>query len=277
MDALKLFSDTCTKLASQNLLSDVDALTISIYAASAFVLVVTVGIVAFRDSKRRAWCITLVNSAIMILAGAVYTVIKFPQFRRIFAFEENDVSIFHGRDDFSVIISCIFGSATLLDLILGFIFYRDKLDIVTSYIHHSLFTWLMFYAVTGNFFGEELSPFTQGYLFMVIEEVPTFILALGSIFPQLRSDIGFGVSFFAFRIMFHVCMTASAIFYNPTDRPIYCVMIISLCMHLNWFYKWWKSFTRKVVLKTKHNLDVESIEPSVRLQKSAYIDTTKID
>ena len=39
-------------------------------------------------------------------------------------------------------------------------------------------------------------------------ELPTFVLALGAVAPRLRADLSFGLSFFAFRVAYHVALCA---------------------------------------------------------------------
>ena len=126
----------------------------------------------------------------------------------------------------------------MTDLLYGLIFYREQLGILTTYFHHTMYTWLMYFAITGNgLFMTTPGPFTTAFMFSTLEEIPTFLLALGSIFPGCRTDMGFGVTFFVFRILYHSCLLFHVI-YTGGYSPVIGLLVLTLCMHLNWFTTW---------------------------------------
>lgn len=70
-------------------------------------------------------------------------------------------------------------------------------------------------------------------------QIPTLILALGSIAPRLRSDIIFSVSFFTTRIVLHIALCISLILQrwdvtNGSFGPA-IVMACILPLHAHWF------------------------------------------
>lgn len=76
-------------------------------------------------------------------------------------------------------------------------------------------------------------------LFFGLAELPTFILALGSVVPPLRSDYGFGAAMLAFRVfgfgallwVFHIGLPAE-LSHLPT------IGIPPLLMHITWMRDW---------------------------------------
>lgn len=100
---------------------------------------------------------------------------------------------------------------------------------------------MMVASTTGNpFFGlleGKMNVFAPAFVFMLIEEIPTFILALGSAFSVFRSDLGFGISFFLLRICYHTYFLVYGLI-SGVDFVVTFLFILTLTMHLNWFYTW---------------------------------------
>jgi hypothetical protein len=104
----------------------------------------------------------------------------------------------YGRTGCLYMLSFLFA-----DFGLGLIDYREQMRIDTGYIHHTAYVFILCYALSRGF--------TQYFVVLAIAEVPTFLLAVGSIFPSLRQDLLFGVTFFLSRILWFavvlgVCM-----------------------------------------------------------------------
>lgn len=85
-----------------------------------------------------------------------------------------------------------------LDLAIGVIDYSEQLQLLSGYVHHVAYCALYSYLL---YWGK-----TQFVLVGAICEVPTAIMALGTIAPALRQDAGFGVSFFFTRIVWFVVL-----------------------------------------------------------------------
>ena len=74
-------------------------------------------------------------------------------------------------------------------------------------------------------------------------EVPTFILSLGSIFPQHRSDLLFGVTFGVTRLFFYGLGFLTYLFTTaPIVHPLLVLLpgAAAMGMHIQWFSKWVK-------------------------------------
>jgi hypothetical protein len=76
------------------------------------------------------------------------------------------------------------------------------------------------------------------YLLMMLSEIPTFILALGSFDSQFRNDQLFGITFLLTRIVYHIILTWT---FRKHSMYLY-LSLAALCLHLYWFYGWIKKY-----------------------------------
>ena len=90
------------------------------------------------------------------------------------------------------------------------------------------------------------TPFAPAFCIMLIEEIPTFLLALGSVISRLRTDLGFGVTFFVFRVAYHAYVTSYAIA-SRVSGAVIGLYLLTLALHLNWFYAWVTKYGKKAV------------------------------
>jgi hypothetical protein len=74
-------------------------------------------------------------------------------------------------------ICTFFGTFCCLDLIFGVVFYPKQLDLLTGWVHHGMYLWLMYYLHSNSIQG--------GFSLFLVEELPTFLLALGNVIQAL--------------------------------------------------------------------------------------------
>ena len=192
--------------------------------------------------RKMAWMVSLVNSFIMTLAGVFYLAMKLPDLVNPISQGNFRVghTIFHEPvSNFTAIMCLWFLVANVFDLMFGLLFYRNQLGFLTAYVHHSIFIWTMVCATTGNGGFLTTKPFPSAFAYVVIEELPTFLLALGSVVPACRTDMGFGLTFFTFRICYHFFFFTLACYNSETvGMPVRVLYSLTLLMHINWFYAW---------------------------------------
>lgn len=201
------------------------------------VIIGLVGVFYFDNIKKRAWIISLVNSFVTMIAGGIYLYNRVPYYPELLKFESTDISFYTKLDDFSVLASLWFGLACFFDLFFGVLFYRETLSILTCYVHHIVFMWIMLAGTTGYGIFLTCTPFAPSFVYMLIEEVPTFLLALGSVYPQFRTDYGFGSTFFLLRLVYHFYHLTYAV-KNKVETVVIVLYTLSGLLHLNWFYGW---------------------------------------
>lgn len=227
-------------------LSDNDiGLAISIF----IVVLLAIGIVSksvINEQKKLAWAVSLCNSFIMMNIGAIYLAAKAPSIPGIFYYGKSNNNlerVFHDEPSNFTTLTCLwFALANIFDLMFGCVYYRKYLDPLTGFIHHAVFIWLCFACTTGNgIFFKIRKPFASSFLLCLIEEFPTFLLALGTLFPMFRTNNGFGITFFLLRIVYHTYFMTYA-FYLKADTPVLVLFIMTLLLHVKWFQAWMKKY-----------------------------------
>lgn len=80
-------------------------------------------------------------------------------------------------------------------------------------------------------------------------QIPTFVLAIGSIVPQLRSDVFFALCFFTTRIAFHIAICASLVVQRQdVTNGSFGPAVIMACifpLHAFWFSGCIKGFLKR--------------------------------
>lgn len=210
------------------------------------------GVVKFDNVKKRAWVISFVNSFITMIVGVIYLWNKIPQYPELLSFQLVNPKFYNSLDNFAVLACLWFFLACLFDILFGLVFYRQQLGLLTAYIHHTVFMWIMVTGITGNGIFLTCEPFAPSFVYMLIEELPTFLLALGSIYPEYRTDIGFGITFFLLRLVYHFYHLAFAL---KNKVPVIIIVLYSMSglLHINWFYGW-----VKMMLKPKKTAKKET-------------------
>ena len=188
------------------------------------------------NRKRLAWVIALVNAAITSIFGSRYLLNLWSTYgaRNFFAMRLSTDLIFKGQTNLSFSICAIFLVGNVADLFYGTIFYRHFVDPFTGWFHHTLFIMLMVY-VTHQ------TPYYSRIMMIVFaEEIPTFVLALGSIWPEYRVDLPYGILFLSFRVVFHIFVFIYA--FPAVDKVICIVFGLTMIMHTIWSIGWFKSY-----------------------------------
>lgn len=190
-----------------------------------------------KDRKRFAWLISLMNSGLLLIVGAIFTTIRLSEHPELLLQQYMEVTVFHSLNNYCALVCLWFALANIFDLAVGSVFYPKYVGFLTGWVHHSAFIWIMYACTSGNTPWGPVRPFSSLFLFHCIEELPTFLLALGSMFPSLRSDLGFGVTFFLFRILLHLYMFVY-LYRLQCDTIVTVIFFLTTLLHLNWFGTW---------------------------------------
>ncbi|KAG0037936.1 hypothetical protein BGZ82_001524 [Podila clonocystis] len=123
-----------------------------------------------------------------------------------------------------------FASYLSMDLVIGSIYYKEKITLISGYLHHSLYIFICNVSLwTG---------YTVPCAYLYFMEIPTAILGAGFIFLCLRYDNLFGLFFFIFRIVLDPLM-AHEILRNTTMTPIGKAMVlIKIPVNIKLFVDW---------------------------------------
>ncbi|KAI0084522.1 hypothetical protein BDY19DRAFT_525593 [Irpex rosettiformis] len=138
-----------------------------------------------QTDREKSWVLTAISSAIMTACSVPYIWSWFVSGR---IFEGG-----HWADK-----SCCFFVAYLLcDLIIGSMHYRSSINLLTGWIHHTIYILLLTLLVLPH-------SFSSFFNMCCILELPTLLLSLGSLNKNLRNDYLFASVFFATRICLHM-------------------------------------------------------------------------
>lgn len=173
-------------------------------------------------AKGRSWLMSLALSGYLSVAGVYYlyfcasilatgtTFIDFPV----------DHASSWGSALDTRACACVMLALTTLDLAIGSIDYRQQVGILTGWVHHTVYVGLCVYILyTRQTFVlmvralplahpraqltcvEALLHATPARQVFSFCEIPTLMLAVGSLYRPWRTDVAFGVVFFVTRIL----------------------------------------------------------------------------
>ncbi|KAF9582223.1 hypothetical protein BGW38_000489 [Lunasporangiospora selenospora] len=144
------------------------------------------------------------------------------------------------------------------DLVLGLIHYREYTDPVSGWIHHIVYACLVY----------RLAITKQLSFFLVCGaplELSTVFLAGGHMFPHLRDDFWFPVSFFFSRIVFVTLMAHEMIFNVVTPPGGTTIYVLALFMHVYWLHLYLRGRKRRVQRRKK------ALEQEQQTQREAML------
>mmetsp|Transcript_73 Transcript_73/g.219 ORF Transcript_73/g.219 Transcript_73/m.219 type:complete len:256 (-) Transcript_73:3634-4401(-) len=207
---------------------ETDMLLLAVLVVYYFTVVAVCGL---RTTKQKAWVLTSISASSCFLLFFV-NVWQCGFSLDSTAIEKSQVLM---DTPFSRFTSRYFRVTLLTDLGMGVLFYPDQLDLLTSWFHHLAYFCLMNWAITKHV--------TFAFSLFLVEELPTFLLALGSINKRLRTDYGFGLSFFILRILYHSVhfYTIFITWSRDTDGLMDVIrfnMLLTMALHLYWFKGW---------------------------------------
>ena len=129
-----------------------------------------------------------------------------------------------------------FLSFLIMDVGLGVFQYAKHFHVLEGWVHHAVYAGFLAKIYLQGM-SSVFAPFT-------VEELPTLILGLGTIDSRLRTDNGFGLTFFLTRILWHFFGVYNACT-APAGHPIRKEAwfgVVSMALHLHWFAKWIRKY-----------------------------------
>ncbi|OZJ01913.1 hypothetical protein BZG36_05745 [Bifiguratus adelaidae] len=214
---------------------------ISLFASLVFLLTLFFttkyyGIV--KTTRQQCYIMTVPVSSTMTLASAYFL---YGFFTQNGTWQDKIQYVLYERW-WTVALTVLFTTYLVTDLVLGAIFYPDKMDILTAWIHHILYSIALIWVIKMKY--------TQLFIFACIMEAPSFMLALGSLNKDWRSDRIFAALFISTRLVFHGWLEWYFALYHP-NKEVWKIMVTALPVHLFWFYKFILQQIRLAKLKVK--------------------------
>ncbi len=188
--------------------------------------------------KGRSWIVMLLSSGLFSFIGVYY--VLHTEFNGLWT-----NSHIYGEESVSRCVLLYFIATNLMDLALGVKFYRKYMDPLSTIAHHTFYIAFISILLAHGY--------SRGFMLCLLMEIPTFILAVGSVWKEYRSDALFGVSFLLTRLLFNVYLAYRLALLSSFDGNIWKVCICVLCLHAYWFSKWTAQYGSAVyatVMKT---------------------------
>ncbi|KAI9499177.1 hypothetical protein BDB00DRAFT_866664 [Zychaea mexicana] len=172
-----------------------------------------------KNEKQISWLLTFASSF-------VCTLISIPCFFT-FWLSGWDIRMLGIEATWHTASVCFFISYLILDLSLGSIYYRRRITFLTGWFHHTLYIVFLLWFLrmrTASFFCTA-----------AILELPTLILAAGSLSKVWRCDFLFATSFFFLRLVLHAWMIAQLRLHHRVES-LWIVAVVVYPLHLYWFH-----------------------------------------
>jgi hypothetical protein len=177
----------------------------------------------WKDSrKKQAWVIMLISSFVLGVIGC--SVCIHAEIYDRWTAEHMFTDAYWSR-----VVMIFFASANIMDLVLGYFYYPEFLYPLTTIAHHIFFILVVTFTIASHN--------SHGFLYSFPLEVPTFFLAVGTMWDSLRLDLMFGLLFFIFRIAFHILLIyrTAVLDWNGVMWKSCC---FPLMLHFHWFHRW---------------------------------------
>ncbi|KAF7322772.1 hypothetical protein HMN09_00056500 [Mycena chlorophos] len=210
-----------------------DTTSVSVAVASFVGLCAAYGTFAcyFETPRQAAWILTT-------LAGLGMTLCCIP-FVRDYATALGSVAGLHERSGFAIAVARAFQGYLAADLIVGINAYRSQITLLTGWIHHSLYLVICEVAIRRGW--------AHLFAFCGFMELPTFLLGIGTLFPQARSNRLFTGTFFTTRILMHTILIAQFFATRPDGSLVPALVLCGVFpLHVLWFVACIKGIIRRV-------------------------------
>ncbi|CAO3632505.1 unnamed protein product [Cunninghamella blakesleeana] len=155
-------------------------------------------------------------------------------------------------ETWSLVTTVFFMTFLVLDLSIGSILYRKQIGLLTGWIHHITYLGLLFWVMKKRYTGL--------FITMCVLEIPTFLLALGSIHKPFRNDYVFATTFVSTRILFHAFMILNTFLFFHF-HPMTIALTAFFPLHCYWFYGF--ILQQKRISKEKKNKVLETEKSSL--------------
>ncbi|KAI7882891.1 hypothetical protein K492DRAFT_185640 [Lichtheimia hyalospora FSU 10163] len=172
-----------------------------------------------KTEKQISWLLTFASSL-------VCTIISTPCFYRFWR-SGWDIRLLGVESTWHTASVCFFITYLILDLTMGSLYYRRRITFLTGWFHHTLYILILLWFLrlrTASFFCTA-----------AILEVPTLILALGSLKQSWRCDFLFASTFFVLRLVMHAWMIHELKQHHRV-QSLWMVAVVVFPLHLYWFY-----------------------------------------
>ncbi|KAG0254678.1 hypothetical protein BG011_005571 [Mortierella polycephala] len=192
-----------------------------------------------KDQRALSWVLTLFSSIVLFMgAFTLSSDIEWKLFAADMATTTTIVGQtasfvplqnFLNESILATMYSAYFVSYLICDLVLGMIYYREFLGLLSGWFHH-----LVYIAAVSNASLQK----NVSMLFAIGTpiEASTIVLATGHTFPELCLDTLFAITFILSRIVYPLVLLPE-LYMNVESRLYWKVAAMTLVVHLYWFIR----------------------------------------
>ncbi|GAC94029.1 hypothetical protein PHSY_001598 [Pseudozyma hubeiensis SY62] len=179
--------------------------------------------------KKRCWILTTLASFVMCVASLPYLWDLFLGGFDLHSLRPRTKTVAEP-------LAAFFIAYLISDLTLGSIYYRKLINLSSGWIHHIAYTFLFSFWVHKGWAHIAAAA--------AIFELPTLIMGVASIYPPLRSNMAFTITFFATRVFYHFALLVACLTQHGRGAPGIngswgpaISLLVTYPMHLWWGYK----------------------------------------
>ncbi|KAG0323975.1 hypothetical protein BG004_003571 [Podila humilis] len=143
-----------------------------------------------------------------------------------------DLSYAKGSTVFTEWAVLFFGSYLVMDITIGYCYYRERITFISGYFHHALHLYMCYMALS-----HEVATYLSHFMNV---EIATAVLATGFLFPGRRNDKLFGLMFIICRILIDLPFTHEVVRNTSMTMPCKILTLIKIPMNFKLFANWVK-------------------------------------
>eukprot|EP01066_Platyproteum_vivax_P008896 Platyproteum_vivax@DN3853_c0_g1_i1.p1 len=163
-------------------------------------LLLDTGLFQYKDKlKARSWILSGFTAFVLPPMGAVAFVCLIQGMTTLSGLDLTLLPIIYDNKAVYRLICVVLLAHCHMDIVIGMIFYRPMLEMLSGYVHHFIYTFIVMRSLR--------SPKSLLFALFAIEEIPTFVLAIGNIHTPWRMNLPFAITFFTTRIVSHGLVT----------------------------------------------------------------------
>eukprot|EP00916_Digyalum_oweni_P007264 GHVL01012282.1.p1 GENE.GHVL01012282.1~~GHVL01012282.1.p1 ORF type:complete len:292 (+),score=71.24 GHVL01012282.1:92-877(+) len=261
MSPLQIFNINWANLRKRNDAPAVSIDEIRFYFFSCFIYCCLFGIgaillkkIKFKYScyeKALSWLLSGITGFIMSIIGII-------SIFYLYIILNNNYSLYniykciHSDPQLSRLTCIVFVSHCHMDILLGLKYYNKYIDILSGYIHHIIYTIIIYYALYYRC--------CLIFSLFALEEIPTVLLSIGNIHKPYRQDLVFGIIFLLLRIIYHIFICILVYISNPIIKyELYILIFGTLTMHIHWWTNWLTKYIKNKKYKINDNISSKKI------------------
>lgn len=190
-------------------------------------------------ARSRAWLLSLLVSGALSVLGVGYAAVLLRTAVAARGAVPPTFAALVAPDPLGRATTAAFLGFLAADLAVGLLDYPGQIQLLEGWVHHAIYG-----AALTAFLAQDTDAL---FVHFAACEVPTFLLALGSVHRPWRTDLPMGVAFVATRIVFFGAVVAVlAAAEGPRSFHPWLGALL-LALHVYWFGGWLRSYGRRRV------------------------------